>query len=111
MGHDTFAPIDLVGVAIMATVVIVWFCLCGWFFHRLPRYDPATSEWLGSPSLFWDKPRLKTLRFLRFLSSSQWKQLTDPTLVKICLAMRLVLYIYAILIPCLVVFLLRSALL
>jgi len=91
--------------------MIVYGCLFLWFFHRLPRYDPATSEWLGSPSLLWDKPRLKSLRFLRFLSSPQWKQLPDPTLVKICLAMRVVLYIYAILLPCLVVFLMRSALL
>jgi hypothetical protein len=111
MERSEFTRIDLLGFALLIVVMIVYGCLSRWFFHRLRRYDPATYEWLGSPSLLWNKPQLKTFRFLRFLSSPQWKQLPDPTLVKICFAIRMLLYIYAILLPSLVVLVMRSALL
>ncbi len=85
-------------IVLLFLSMVVYGCLSEWFLRRLPRYDPALYEVLSSPS-FWRERQLRNFRFLNFLSGSQWKQLPDPTLIKICFALRLTVYLQAILIP------------
>jgi hypothetical protein len=103
--------LGFVAVALLLLAMIVYGCLCAWFLRRLPRYDPALYELLSSPSFWSNKRQLRNHRFLNFLSGPQWKQLPDPTLVKICCALRVTVCFEAILIPIAVVLVGRHALL
>ncbi len=93
-----FDVLFFASIALWFLSIIVYGCLSEWFRRRLPRYDPALYESLSSPSFWSNKRRLRTYRFLSFLSGPQWKQLPDPTLVNICFALRVTVYLQAILI-------------
>ncbi len=72
----------------------VWTSFVWWLFRRLRTHHPAAYESIGSPSLFWDNSPRKNLQFLRFLQGSQWKELPDPKLIKVCRLMAVLMYCY-----------------
>jgi hypothetical protein len=88
----------VLAIALLFLSIIVYAGLSEWFLRRLPRSDPSLYESLSSPSFWSNKRRLRAYRFLNFLSGPQWKQLPDPTLVKICFALRVTVYVQATLV-------------
>jgi len=92
-------PINVYGAiacAINVGSVVLLGILNWWFLRRLRRCAPEVYESLGSPSFMGQSAR-QSLRFTRFLFSSEWQRLADPALVVGYFALRILTCIYLVL--------------
>lgn len=89
------AAIPLFGL--LATMVAIWFLLVSWLFRRLRDCHHATYQAIGEPSLFWNNSPRNNWLFLKFLLSSQWRELNDSTISRIVAILRVWLVVYPIL--------------
>jgi len=83
--------------AVLLAMVITWFVTLSWFFRRLRTRHAETYESLGSPSLFWNNSPRHNWLYLKFLFSSRWRVLDDPSIGRAVRFMRIFLGVYVLL--------------
>jgi hypothetical protein len=94
MLNDRFAAVWSVA---MFPMVFLWLGLCWWVFRRPKTQHSATFRALGSPSLFWNNSLRTGWSFMRFLYRSEWKDLDDPILSRVCQFMSVLFVLYVLL--------------
>jgi hypothetical protein len=82
---------------LVLAMLVIWFALILWLFRRLRLRHPSAFESAGSPSLFWNNSPRNNLVFIRFLFSSEPRQLQDQTLIRVCMSMRVLIAAYVLL--------------
>lgn len=84
-------------IALLFAMLAVWLFLVSWLFSRLRDRHASTYEAMGSPSLFWNNSVRGNWLFLKFLISSQWRDLGDSEVSKAIHCLRISLIVYPIL--------------
>jgi hypothetical protein len=87
-------PFEATLLAIMLSMLVVWFCLLKWTFWRLSTRHAAVYESIGSPSLFRNNTPKTNLQFFVFLYGFRWRRLDDSALVRVCWVMVVLAPIY-----------------
>ncbi len=81
-------------VAVLISMVAVWFFVLGWLFHRLANQHATAYRTIGSPTLFWNNSPRNNWLLLRFLFSARHRQLSDKALTNVTRFARAFLIIY-----------------
>lgn len=100
------AAIPLLGM--LLAIVAIWFLLVSRLFHRLRDRHRSTYEGMGSPTIFWNNSLRNQWLFLKFLLTSQWRELNDPAISRTVPLLRVWLVVYTVLFLVLVVIVLRA---
>lgn len=86
----------IVGFAVLIANGAVLLVLTLWMFRLLRERHPLTYEIIGSPTLFWNNSPRNHWLFLKFLFGSQWQELDDSAVAKICPFMRVLIVVYTL---------------
>lgn len=90
-------PREIPFLALLFAMLAAWLVLVSWLFSRLRDRHAPTYEAMGSPSLFRNNSARCNWLFLRFLCSSDWRDLGDPAASKVIHSLRILLVVYPIL--------------
>jgi hypothetical protein len=75
-------------------MVLGWFALLVWLFRRLRMRHAKLYERLGSPVMIWNTSMKTGWGLLRFIFSSQWRELDDAAIGFVVRFMRVYLIVY-----------------
>lgn len=93
--------LELALFSVLMAMGLIHFGLCFWVYRRIRTRHPAIYEEFGSPGLFWNRSRHNQRLLWKFMSSPRVKELSDPTLARVAVFIRVFGYCYLLIFGCL----------
>jgi hypothetical protein len=89
-------PVAFCVFVTLLVMMTIWVVFLSWFFRYLRNRHPSTYAAIGSPSLFWNNSMRSQWLFMRFVCTSQWRELDDSVVSKSVRGIRIFFVLYVL---------------